>query len=102
MSTYDPAALECLAAIRKRVSIPLVLHGSSGVSDPAIEQGIAMGLSKVNVATQLAQAYTDAVRGVLNSDEELVDPRKYLSVGRSAQIEVVRERIRFFHASGKA
>jgi fructose-bisphosphate aldolase class II len=94
--------LECLAAIRKRVSIPLVLHGSSGVSDPDIEQGIAMGLSKVNVATQLAQAYTGAVRGVLNSDEELVDPRKYLSVGRSAQIEVVRERIRFFRASGKA
>jgi fructose-bisphosphate aldolase class II len=94
--------LECLAAIRKRVSIPLVLHGSSGVSDSDIERGVVMGLSKVNVATQLAQAYTGAVREVLNSDEELVDPRKYLSVGRSAQVEVVRERIRFFRASGKA
>jgi fructose-bisphosphate aldolase class II len=94
--------LDCLAAIRRRVSIPLVLHGSSGVSDDDIKQGIAMGLSKVNVATQLNQAFTRAIRDVLNRDDELVDPRKYLAPGRNAQIEIVRERIRFFGASGKA
>ena len=94
--------LECLEAIRSRVSIPLVLHGSSGVSDNDIEQGIAMGLSKVNVATQLNQAFTVAIRDVLNRGGELVDPRKYLAPGRNAQSEVVRERIQFFGASGKA
>ena len=94
--------LECLAAIRSRVYIPLVLHGSSGVSDNDIKQGIAMGLCKVNVATQLNQAFTQAIRDVLNQEHELVDPRKYLAPGRNAQIEVVRERIRFFGASGKA
>lgn len=94
--------LECLAQIRSRVSIPLVLHGSSGVADHDIKQGIATGLSKVNVATQLAQAFTGAVRNVLNRDDELVDPRKYLVAGRNAQIDAVRERIRFFGASGKA
>ncbi len=94
--------LECLAAIRSRVSIPLVLHGSSGVSDNDIKQGIGMGLCKVNVATQLNQAFTGAVRDVLNRNDGVVDPRKYLAPGRSAQIEIVRERIRFFGASGKA
>jgi fructose-bisphosphate aldolase class II len=94
--------LERLAEIRERVSVPLVLHGSSGVSDHDIRRGIGMGLCKINVATQLAQAFTGAIRDVLNSDSELVDPRKYLAPGRSAQIEVVRERIRFFGASGKA
>lgn len=94
--------LECLAAIRSRVSIPLVLHGSSGVSDRDIQQGIAMGLSKVNVATQLNQAFTEAIREVLNQNREIVDPRKYLVPGRTAQMEIVRERIRFFGASGKA
>ena len=94
--------LECLAAIRSRVSIPLVLHGSSGVSDNDIKQGVAMGLCKVNVATQLNQAFTNAIREVLSRDSEVVDPRKYLTPGRSAQIEIVRERIRFFGASGKA
>jgi len=94
--------LECLAAIRSRVSIPLVLHGSSGVSDNDIKLGIAMGLCKVNVATQLNQAFTGAIRDVLNGDGDLVDPRKYLAPGRNAQMEIVRERIRFFGASGKA
>jgi len=94
--------LKRLKAIRERVSVPLVLHGSSGVSDNDIKQGMAMGLCKINVATQLAQAFTGAVREVLNSDQELVDPRKYLAAGRNAQMEIVRERIQFFGASGKA
>jgi len=94
--------LDRLAAIRNQVSIPLVLHGSSGVSDNDIKQGIAMGFCKINVATQLAQAFTGVIRDVLNRDGDLVDPRKYLVAGRNAQMEVVRERIRFFGASGKA
>jgi fructose-bisphosphate aldolase class II len=94
--------LDRLATIRGKVSLPLVLHGSSGVSDQDIRRGITMGLCKVNVATQLAQAFTGAVRDVLKGDAEVVDPRKYLAEGRTAQIEAVRERIRFFGASGKA
>jgi len=94
--------MDRLGEIRRRVSLPLVLHGSSGVSDHDIRRGITLGLCKVNVATQLAQAFTGAIRDVLNSDGELVDPRKYLVAGRSAQMEAVRERIRFFGASGKA
>lgn len=94
--------LDRLTAIRSRVSIPLVLHGSSGVSDDDIKQGITQGLCKVNVATQLNQAFTEAIRDVLRRDGNLVDPRKYLAPGRIAQMELVRERIRFFGASGKA
>jgi len=94
--------LDRLKIIRECVSVPLVLHGSSGVSDTDIKQGVAMGLCKVNVATQLSQAFTEAIREVLDQDGEVVDPRKYLAPGRSAQIEIVRERIRFFGASGKA
>ena len=94
--------LDRLTAIRSRVSTPLVLHGSSGVSDQDIKKGIAMGLCKVNVATQLSQAFTGAIREVLSKDGELVDPRKYLAAGRNAQMEIVRERIQFLGASGKA
>ena len=94
--------LDRLKAIRNRVSTPLVLHGSSGVSDKDIKQGVAMGLCKVNVATQLSQAFTGAIREVLNKDGGLVDPRKYLAPGRNAQMEIVRERIQFLGASGKA
>jgi fructose-bisphosphate aldolase, class II len=94
--------LERLAAIHNRIATPLVLHGSSGVSDKDIKQGVALGLAKVNVATQLSQAFTGAIREVLNQDGEVVDPRKYLAPARNAQMEIVRERIRFLGAAGKA
>jgi len=94
--------LERLQQIRERVDTPLVLHGSSGVNNDDIAQGIKQGLAKVNIATQLSKAFTGAVREVLAADEELVDPRKYLGPGREAQIEVVRERLRFVGAAGKA
>lgn len=97
--SLDLARLE---AIRARVNTPLVLHGSSGVNNEDIAQGIKLGLAKVNIATQLSKAFTGAVRDVLAADGELVDPRKYLGPGRAAQIEVVRERIRFVGAAGKA
>ncbi|MBE2220587.1 MAG: class II fructose-bisphosphate aldolase family protein [Anaerolineae bacterium] len=91
-----------LQAIRKRVDTPLVLHGSSGVNNDDIAKGIKLGLAKVNIATQLSKAFTGAVREVLAADGELVDPRKYLGPGRDAQVEVVRERLRFVGAAGKA
>jgi fructose-bisphosphate aldolase class II len=94
--------LERLRAIRERVETPLVLHGSSGVNNSDIAAGVKLGLAKVNVATQLSKAFTGAVREALAADTELVDPRKYLGPGREAQIEVVRERLRFVGAAGKA
>jgi fructose-bisphosphate aldolase class II len=90
-----------LKEIRARVNTPLVLHGSSGVNNEDIAQGIKLGLAKVNIATQLSKAFTGAVRDVLAADGELVDPRKYLGPGRDAQIEVVQERLRFVGAAGK-
>jgi fructose-bisphosphate aldolase class II len=94
--------LDRLQAIRERVAAPLVLHGSSGVNDADIARGIKLGLAKINIATQLSKAFTGAVRDVLAADGELVDPRKYLGPGRAAQVEVVRERLRFVGAAGKA
>ena len=94
--------LERLKAIRAQVATPLVLHGSSGVNNEDIAEGIKQGLAKINIATQLSKAFTGAVREVLAADGELVDPRKYLGPGRAAQVEAVRERIRFVGAAGKA
>jgi len=93
--------LDRLQAIRSVVSIPLVLHGSSGVTDDHIARGIALGLCKINVATQLSQAFTLGARGAL-ADAGEIDPRRYLGPARQAMIERVRERIRFFGSSGKA
>lgn len=91
-----------LKAIRAAVSVPLVLHGSSGVLDGEIAQGIHLGLCKINVATQLNKVFTLAARSKLEDDAGIVDPRKYLGPARTAMVEAVRERIHFFGSSGKA
>ncbi len=94
--------LDRLEKIRAKVDLPLVLHGSSGVTNEAILSAIKMGLCKINIATQLNKAFTAGVRSALEENNTLVDPRKYLGRGATAQIEVVRERIRFLGSSGKA
>lgn len=94
--------LKRLAAIRAAVSVPLVLHGSSGVTNEHIAAGIRLGLCKINVATQLNQAFTGAARAALADSPGLVDPRPYLGAARSAMVEIVRERIRFVGAAGRA
>ncbi|MGH3353616.1 MAG: class II fructose-bisphosphate aldolase, partial [Nocardioides sp.] len=66
------------------VSVPLVLHGSSGVSDDGLRAAIAAGMTKINVATQLNKAFTAAVREQLDADQSLVDQRRYLGAGRDA------------------
>lgn len=94
--------LDLLKAIRARVSIPLVLHGSSGVLDNAIAAGVRLGLCKVNVATQMNKQFTAAVRAQLTDDPGGVDPRRYLTPARAAMVDAVRERLRFLGVAGKS
>lgn len=90
-----------IAQLRASVSVPLVLHGSSGVPDDQLVDTIVRGISKVNIATQLNQAYTGAVRAALAHDPSLVDPRRYGAKGREAMIAVVRDRCRLVGAAGR-
>ena len=78
-----------IAEIAAAVGIPLVLHGSSGVPDEELRQAVAAGMVKINVGTALNIAFTGAVRGYLDSEEKVVDPRKYIAQGREAMADVV-------------
>ena len=83
--------LERIAAIRSVVPVPLVLHGSSGVSDERILAGVRAGLSKINMATQLNRVFTAEVRRYLAEEPNVVDSRKYFAAGRIAvQSEAAR------------
>ena len=94
--------IERLKAIRKLVEIPLVLHGASGLSDQAVRDCIAEGICKVNFATELRIAYTDAVRAFLAADPKAFDPKKYGAPGREAVKRLVMERMRVCGCDGKA
>lgn len=87
-------AFERLTQIREAVDIPLVLHGSSGVPDEDVQRAVSMGVCKVNFATELRAAYTQALRDCLAHDAALYDPKKYGGPAREAVISLVRHRIK--------
>ncbi|MHA0286079.1 class II fructose-bisphosphate aldolase [Mycobacterium sp. C3-094] len=92
MTTRDAELdMTLIRDIATAVSIPLVLHGSSGVSDENLSGAVAAGIRKVNVGTALNIAYTGAVRSVVESDAALTDPRKYLGPAREAVAETVAQ-----------
>ena len=85
---------ERLAEIRNKVSVPLVLHGSSGIPDEDVQKSIALGICKVNFATEHRVAYTDADKKFIADDASVYDPKKYGAMGREAVTELVRHRMR--------
>jgi fructose-bisphosphate aldolase class II len=93
---------ERLKKIVAKVSTPLVLHGSSGVPSEAIQEAIAIGVAKVNIDTNIREAFVDACRKVLNADAKEIDPRKVLGPAREAATAIIREKIRVFGSNGKA
>lgn len=91
-----------LEKIGKLVDVPLVLHGASGVPDDDITRCIKLGISKINIDTNLRQAFTAEIRQVLSDRPGEFDPRKYLGAGRDQLREVVKTKITLFGSAGKA
>ena len=96
-----------LAEIRKAleaagVSIPLVLHGASGLTDESVRECIAQGICKVNFATELRQAYSAGVKEVLAKDPDVYDPKKYGKVAMAKVQALVEDRIKVCGSNGKA
>ena len=85
MTTRDATLdFELIAEIAGTVAVPLVLHGSSGVSDPDLQKAVKAGMSKINIATHLNNVFTHEIREALGANSKLVDPRKYIAPGRDA------------------
>ncbi|MEN4582611.1 tagatose bisphosphate family class II aldolase [Pantoea agglomerans] len=85
---------ERLGQIRDRVDIPLVLHGASGIPEAMLRRSIELGICKVNVATELKIAFSDAVKAYFDKHPASNDPREYMEPGKRAMKDVVREKIR--------
>ncbi|HSR30373.1 MAG TPA: class II fructose-bisphosphate aldolase [Anaerolineae bacterium] len=54
--------LEHLEKLRQATGVPLVLHGGSGVKQESLLAAIERGITKVNVGTEIRQAYEAALR----------------------------------------
>ncbi|RMD57439.1 class II fructose-1,6-bisphosphate aldolase [Candidatus Woesearchaeota archaeon] len=112
-----------LKEIRKRVKIPLVLHGASGVPhwlitqaarygaqlgkpegvpDEQIRLAVKEGINKINTDTDLRLAFDAAVRKTLKEKPEDFDPRHILGPARDLMQKVAEHRMDVFGCAGKA
>lgn len=93
---------ERLRLIRESVSVPLVLHGASGIPDDMIRQACAIGVDKINIDTEVRDAFRQAVARFVNDNPEVIDPRRILTPAREAMREVVARKMRLFGCAGRA
>lgn len=89
---------EILAKVRDAVSIPLVLHGASGIGDEDIRHAIDLGITKINIHTELCEAAMDAIHAC-PPDERYQGLNIKVRDAVQARAE---EKIRLFGSNGKA
>ena len=94
--------LERLSEIREVVSVPLVLHGGSGIPDTKVQEAIRRGICKVNYATELRIAFTHGVNEYLKSNPNEIDPKKYNKAGLEEVKKFVKEKIQVCGCQNKA
>lgn len=82
--------------ISDNVSVPLVLHGGTGIPDNLIQEAIKNGINKININTELQIAWANEVRKFLKENETVYDPRKVISSGEKAIKNVVKEKTKLF------
>lgn len=87
-------------------NMPLVLHGGTGIPDEMVKEAIGLGVSKINVNTEIQLVFADATRKYIEAGKDLegkgFDPRKLLKPGVDAAIAKVKEKMDLFGSTNKA
>ena len=96
-----------LEAINKSTGgLPLVLHGGTGIPEEMIKRSISLGVSKINVNTELQLVFAAATRKYIEAGKDKegkgFDPRKLLAPGVEAIKQACREKFELFGSVGKA
>ena len=100
-------SFETLDAIQKKTgTMPLVLHGGTGIPADMIKKAITLGVSKINVNTECQLSFAEATRKYIEEGRDLIgkgfDPRKLLAPGTEAIKATVKEKMELFGSVGKA
>ncbi len=87
-------------------TMPLVLHGGTGIPADMIQKAISLGVSKINVNTECQLAFQEATRKYIEDGKDLqgkgFDPRKLLAPGFEAIKATVKEKMELFGSVNKA
>jgi fructose-bisphosphate aldolase class II len=90
-----------LAEIASVIPLPLVLHGGSGVPDEAIRKAISLGIAKINVDTELRQAFALKSQEIWRNDPDEYHLAIVFGAAKEAMKEKVKEKIRLFGSGGR-
>lgn len=91
-----------LEQIKKKVSIPLVLHGATGIPDKDIMKCVDGGICKINYATVLRIAFSNGVRQAIAENPQADDPKIYMKSGRDSVKRAVMDMIKICGCADKA
>jgi fructose-bisphosphate aldolase class II len=91
-----------LQAIQEKVPVPLVLHGASGIPDHQITMAVERGICKINIDTELRNAFIRTVQEFTQENPDQIDPRKVLGPGIDAMQAVVEHKMEIFKSAGRA
>jgi tagatose 1,6-diphosphate aldolase GatY/KbaY len=91
-----------IARIAGKVSIPLVLHGGSGIPEAQVKRCVSLGMAKMNIATEIRIVFSDAIKRVFADNPQENDPRKYMAPAKSAVKEAAIVKMRMLDCTGKA
>jgi tagatose 1,6-diphosphate aldolase GatY/KbaY len=91
---------ERLAAIQMAVSVPLVLHGASGLPELMVRRAIELGVCKFNVNTEVREAYVDALKASL-AGPQTPDLLKLIQQAIEAMQTVIQAKLQLFGSAGR-
>ena len=84
------------------VETPLVLHGGSGIPAEQVKRAVSLGMAKMNVATELRIAFSDAIKDIFAANPDENDPRKYMVPAKAAVKRLAIEKMQLCGCIGKA
>ena len=93
---------ERLQQISEKVPVPLVLHGGSGISEADLQKAISIGISKINIYTEMSAAALQRVKQLSENDKDFADYPRVLFQARQAVKDLVKSKMKIFGSAGKA
>lgn len=91
-----------IQAVRRATGAYLVMHGGSGVPEADVRRGIELGIRKINIDTELREAFLNRLREVLAEHPTEIDPRKVLGPAKQAMKAKIKEKMQLFGSAGQA
>lgn len=92
--------LERLAAIAEKVSIPLVLHGGTGIPENAIREAIKRGIAKINICTEFVAAFARGFQDTQARPDFAYNVPKLFAEPRRRATELVLQKMKLFALQG--